>query len=175
MSTNPPKKTGPSMARGKSKQDYETPPEFMEAVRNRFERPIWDLAAAPENARCYHYYTKEDDSLTKDWHKIHSDRQLKGEKDGFLWLNPPFSNIEPWAEKCAAEMKLGARILFLVPASVDSVWYWKHVAPHACVLALKQRICFDGKNGFPKGLILAVYAYGLKGFQPWDWKGKRAK
>ncbi len=90
-------------------------------------------------------------------------------------MNPPFNDIDPWAEKCAAEMKLGARILFLVPASVDSVWYWKHVAPYACVLALKQRICFDGKNGFPKGLILAVYAYGLKGFQPWDWKGKRAK
>lgn len=164
-----PKKTGPSMARGTSKQDYETPMEFIEALERRFGGISFDLAASKENAKAPDYYTAEQDSLKQDWHK------LDALNNGWLFLNPPFANIEPWAEKCAAEMKLGACILFLVPASVDSVWYWKHVAPHACVLALKQRICFDGKNGFPKGLILAVYAYGLKGFQPWDWKGKRAK
>ncbi len=30
------KKTGASMARGSSKQDYSTPPEFMSAVITRF-------------------------------------------------------------------------------------------------------------------------------------------
>lgn len=172
MSTTP-KKTGPSMARGTSKQDYATPPDFMEAVKKRFGHIIFDLAASPENTKHCHYYTEADNALVQDWHQIHLNRI--DSDSGFLFLNPPFGDIDPWAEKCASEMKLGARILFLVPASVDSVWYWKHVAPYACVLALKQRICFDGKNGFPKGLILACYNYGLKGFQPWDWKGKRAK
>lgn len=167
MSTE--RKAGPSMARHTSKQDYATPPEFMAAVRSRFGRIIYDLAADSTNSQCGDFYfSKEQDAFQFDWHKIGIDDGSR--ERGFLWLNPEFGNIEPWAKKCAEEMKLGARILFLVPASVDSKWYWKHVAPYASVLALKQRICFDGKNPFPKGLILAVYAYGLKGFQPWDWK-----
>jgi hypothetical protein len=31
-------------------------------------------------------YTKDDDGLARDW-------------DGFVWLNPPYSNSSPWVEK----------------------------------------------------------------------------
>jgi phage N-6-adenine-methyltransferase len=172
MTTDTPKKTGPSMARGSSRQDYSTPPEFMAAVRSKFGPIIFDLAASVENKQHPDYYSEEGNALVQDWHQIHLNRS--DPHSGFLWLNPPFGDIEPWAKKCAEEMKLGARILFLVPASVGSKWYWKYVAPYASVLALKQRICFDGKNGFPKDLILACYCYGLKGFQPWDWKKEAA-
>jgi phage N-6-adenine-methyltransferase len=169
MSTTP-KKTGPSMARGTSKQDYETPVDFMDAVKSRFGTIGFDLAASDLNAKAPRYFTEAVNSLIMPWHKAGC-----LEKGEWLFLNPPFSNIEPWAEKCAAEMKLGARILFLVPAAIGSNWYWKHVAPNAHVLALRQRISFDGKNSFPKDLLLCVFLAGLKGFQPWDWKGKRAK
>lgn len=166
MSTNPPKKTGPSMARGTSKQDFKTPPDFMQAVQLRFGPIIWDLAAHSGNTQHAQFFSKEMDSLKQEWSTL---------GNGWLWLNPEFDDIDPWAEKCAKEMKLGAKILFLTPASIGANWYWKHVSKNACVQALQSRMSFDGKHPYPKDLILSVFCHGLRGFQPWDWKGKRAK
>jgi len=43
------KRTGPSIARGSSKQDYATPRSFIAAVEKRFGPLSWDLAAHREN------------------------------------------------------------------------------------------------------------------------------
>ncbi len=47
--TTTPKKTGPSMNRGTSKQNYKTPDDFMDAVKKRFGKIIFDLAANGDN------------------------------------------------------------------------------------------------------------------------------
>jgi phage N-6-adenine-methyltransferase len=156
------KLAGPSMKRHQSKQDYATPPDFMEAVVRRFGPISWDLAAHAKNKKHASYFNEKQNSLKQDWHKI----------PGWLWLNPPFSNIAPWAEKCAQEAKLGAKILFLTPASVGSNWFAENVHPHALVLALQGRICFDVNNptwGYPKDCMLSVFA-DTAGFEVWDWK-----
>lgn len=173
MTTDTPKKTGPSMARGSSKQDYATPPEFIYAVKARFGPIIFDLAASIENAvHKERFYNEQCDSLKQDWHQIHMDHFTHS---GWLWLNPPFADIGTWAKKCAEESQYGARILFLVPASTGSGWYWNHVKPHAHVLHLRQRITFLGAtDAYPKDMILAVYAYGLTGESPWSWLTKEA-
>jgi len=153
--------TGPTIKRGKSKQDYSTPKEFLDAVRARFGSIDADLAASAANAVSPAFYdVAKEDSLTRAWNEL----------GGWLWLNPPFNNIEPWAAKCAAESALGARILFLTPASVGSNWFQQWVYPSANVLMLNPRISFDGKNAFPKDLILSVFSGGMRGMQPWRWK-----
>lgn len=155
-------KTGAGFARGKSKQDYSTPPDFMQAVLGRFGPISFDLAASEDNAKHPSFYSIADNSLVQPWHKI----------PGTSWLNPPFDLIAPWAEKCAAECRLGARILFLVPASVGSNWFRDHVHRHAFVLALNGRIAFDPNNptwGYPKDCMLAGYGFGV-GFDTWTWK-----
>jgi hypothetical protein len=112
---------------GKSKQDYQTPKIFLDAVKARFgiKRFAWDLAATKDNAVNGvggdkwidgHYFGPDHpepefrDALACDWTK------LRGE----LWLNPPYANIAPWAERCAASAKPGVslhrRIFLLVPA-----------------------------------------------------------
>lgn len=157
-------KTGASFSRGSSRQDYGTPPEFIAAVERKFGRRLaFDLAAAPETAKADQYFTKEQDSLRQDWHKI----------GGLLWLNPPFANIAPWAEKCACEVQLGAEVLFLVPASVGAVWFARWVFPFADVHFLTRRLSFDGKAPFPKDCILAYYSPlwpAYAGFACWDWR-----
>lgn len=100
------------------------------------------------------------DSFAQPWHRI----------DGLLWLNPEFSDIGPWAAKCAAEAQIGAEVTMLVPASVGSVWFRDHVAPHAMTYLLGARLCFDGKNPFPKDCLLAHYGAGETGFRIWDWR-----
>lgn len=152
-------KTGAGFARGKSKQNYATPPDFMLAVEKRFGSINFDLAAEAENAKHANYFTALDNSLVQEWHKI----------PGILWLNPPFSRIEPWAKKCADEAKLGARILFLVPAAVGANWFRDHVHRQALVLALNGRISFDLIAPYPKDCVIACYGFGV-GFDTWTWK-----
>lgn len=87
-----------------------------------------------------------------------------------MWLNPPYSNIGPWAKKCAEESALGARILFLVPASVGSNWFRDFVFKKSLVLFLNDRIKFVGAEYvYPKDCIIAAYGFGEPGFEMWGW------
>ncbi len=93
---------------------------------------------------------------------------------GLLWLNCEFSDIGPWAKKCAAESENGAHIALLVPASVGAVWLREHVARKADIRFLTDRVCFDGKNVFPKDCMVAHFypgAAGTIGF--WSWRKGR--
>lgn len=159
-------KTGPTVKRGRSKQDYSTPNDFIVAVEKRFGRFSWDLAADHWNTKCINYIDKEQDSFTVAWHELIE--PTTGEK-GLLWLNPEFSDITPWARKCAEEAARGARILFLTPASVGSNWFADYVHKKAMVVALNPRLCFDGKNPYPKDCILSHYNLE-HGFDVWKWK-----
>lgn len=152
-------KTGATFNRGGSKQDYQTPAVFMAAVLKRFGPINFDLAASPHNTQHANFFSEQDDSLRQEWHKI----------AGNLWLNPPFSNIAPWAAKCHAESQLGARILFLVPASVGANWFRDHVHRHAFILSLNGRMSFDGKQPYIKDLVLICHGWGV-GFDTWDWR-----
>lgn len=161
--------TGAAHNRGSSKQDYSTPQEFIDAVEERFECLAWDLAANHDNAKTADYITEAVDSFTIDWHTLNPGRQ------GMHWLNPPFSNIRPWAQKCREEHAKGARITLLVPASVGSNWFAEHVDGHALVMPLLgPRLSFDGKGGYPKDLMLCVYgpfdSKTVAGFSPWRWR-----
>lgn len=153
-----------------TKQDYGTPRIFLNAVEARFGKIGWDLAAGTHNAVTSNYITIADDSLTCPWHELGPEPS---------WLNPPFARIDPWAKKCAAELELGAKILFLVPASVSTHWFWDHVWGRALVLCVSPRFIFDGtppnpKTGkpdpFPKDLILCAFGWE-PGFEKWRWDG----
>ncbi len=152
--------TGPSINRGGSDSTIATPWIFIQALEARFGPLAFDLAAEHHTAKAPRYFTKEDDSLKQDWHKI----------DGLQYLNPPYDNITPWARKCALESRLGAKILFLVPASVGSNWFADYVWPHSHVIGLNGRIMFVGQDhGYPKDLMLDVFGGITHTFSTWRW------
>lgn len=155
-------KTGPTINRGKSKQDYGTPLVFMEAVKKRFGPISWDLAASPHNAKADGFFSESQDSLKEPWHTW---------RGGLQWLNPPFFNIGDWAKKCSIESRLGANILLLIPASVGSNWFRDYVMGQSHVMFLNGRITFDGcTDPYPKDLMLCYYHAGVSGFETWNWK-----
>lgn len=104
--------------------DRATPPEDFGPWAERFRFSI-DVAAAPHNAKCERFYTREDDGLHKSW---------SGER---VWCNPPFSDLGAWVGKawhewfdaCGAP---GAElIVMLVPANrAEQGWWQEHVEPH---------------------------------------------
>lgn len=79
---------GASLHRHVSKQDVETPADFLQAVTTRFGRPTADLACTIENAKAPDAFVEGD---ARPW-----------PREGLLWLNPPFGDIAPWAARCAA-------------------------------------------------------------------------
>lgn len=150
-------RTGPSINRGDSKQDYATPPGVVRACEEKFGQITFDLAAHAGNAKHTRYFTEKDNSLVQDWHKI----------PGVLWLNPPYNDIGAWAEKCWIESQLGAKVLFLVPASVGANWYRDFVHGKATVYFMNGRIKFAGPDADPYPKDCLVAAYGVVGQGDW--------
>jgi hypothetical protein len=66
-------KTGATLNRGRSKQDYGTPWEFIHAVQSRFGPLRFDLAASTENQKALEHWGPDVgiDSLTQDWAAAH--------------------------------------------------------------------------------------------------------
>ena len=174
----------PKQKPGLSKQNYATPDDFIAAVKVRFriKEFSYDLAAETENTKARHFFCEEEDSLKQDWKKGIG---------GSLWLNPPFSHIEPWAEKCKTTIGRGdgrlRRIFFLTPASVGANWFRDHVdgamagfsgglpwSAYVKCLFLNGRLSFDGKDPYPKDTMLTVYGAGPlgNGYEVWDWRKK---
>jgi len=165
-------RTGASLARGQSKQDYATPRKFLDAVQRRFGTIVFDLAAHADNCVVPGYFGPGgilQDALSPEcvWQRCPS---------GSLWLNPPFDTIAPWARKCAEVggftqsrcRSVGQRILFLVPASVGSEWFAQYVDGEALVVFLRPRLSFDGKNPYPKDCMLCVFG-AQPGYECWRW------
>lgn len=155
----------PKQKRGRSKQDYGTPDIFTDAVAKRFGPLAVDLAASAKNTKAPIFISAGQNSLVQDW---------KQYKDVNCWLNPPFSNIGPWARKCAEYATFGGvgRLFFLTPASVGSNWYRDFVHLKAHVIFLNARITFVGeKMPYPKDCMLSVFGAGLSGFTIWNWNG----
>lgn len=167
---------------------YKSPSAFMGVVRTEFGPLTWDLAASKENTQAGQYLSEADDSLSPDrpWRRL----------GGWLWLNPPYGNIGAWAKKCAEESAAGAKILFLVPASVGADWYRQYVHPNAEVRFLNGRLAFEflypedykdskgnlspkaGKmntDPYPKDLLLAIFDRNRYATAyPWDWRNNAA-
>jgi phage N-6-adenine-methyltransferase len=163
-------RTGAGFNRHNSPQDYSTPSNFMEALVARFGPIHFDLAASRENTKAEAFFDAKRNSLAQDW------TQLRGT----LFLNPPFNDIGPWADKCAATAPfLGhdTQILFLTPASVGSEWFARSVFGKAHVFFLVGRLSFDGKAPYPKDTILSRYAPpgNPNGFVFWRWNAQKGK
>lgn len=157
---------------GKSKQDYGTPWEFIRAVEAKWGPIVHDLACTRENAKAPSgYYFPEDDALKHSWSKDFP--------TGNLWLNPPFANIDPWAERCAFEgIRRDGLIFMLTPASIGTEWFRARAWGNARVLGVGPRLTFEGtpinpKTGkpdpYPKDLMLSIFGKATAGFDLWRW------
>jgi phage N-6-adenine-methyltransferase len=160
----------PQQKPGKSKQDYRTPPEFLDAVKHRLHIYgfLHDLAATYDNAVCSACFTPEDNSLTQNWTRL----RYSDDPHPWCWLNPPYADIEPWVAKAASESKLGAHIAMLVPASVGANWWRDYVEHDSYQLFLNGRIKFVGcKDYYPKDCALLLYTPFIRsGSAVWDWR-----
>jgi hypothetical protein len=114
------------------------------------------------------------DAFKQDWAPLSKIYPAPYGGPGLLWLNCEFSDISPWAARCALEMRAGASIVLLTPAMVGANWNRDHILGLADVYDLSGRISFDGKNPYPKDCQLAHFHTNATGLRAlWDWRGDR--
>ena len=92
-----------------------------------------DVAASHENHLCRRYYTIDDDGLKSKW-------------AGIVWMNPPYSNIYPWAAKAYDHAHAGGTVIALLPLWPSASWF-REFAIHGGMTVLKKRVRYTGAFG----------------------------
>lgn len=106
--------------------DRSTHPENFDPLNERFRFTL-DVAAAPHNAKCDRFYTREDDGLSQWWGLNWSSERER------VWCNPPYSDCGAWVEKAWQEWRFGRCevIVMLLPANrTEQAWWQDHVEPY---------------------------------------------
>lgn len=130
--------------------EWGTPTELYDHYNKRFKFTL-DPCATKENHKCEKYYTKEDDGLKQDW---------SGE---VVFMNPPYGReIKHWIKKAYEESLMGAVVVCLIPARVDTKYWHDYIFDKADIKFIKGRLRFE-KDGVPRDAApfpSAIVVYG---------------
>ena len=125
--------------------NYRTPSDFYQKLNQEFNF-TFDPCPFKHNLDLW-------DGLKTDW-------------KGNVFVNPPYSNIEPWLKKGIKELKNGNAniIVYLIPLRTDS-WYWHHtiLAFAREVRLVRGRLNFGRKELAPFPVVLCVFDKNLNG------------
>lgn len=129
-----------------SKTDlWATPQDFFDALDKEF-RFETDVCALPENAKCAHYFTPDQNGLAQEW-------------TGVCWCNPPYGRkIGDWVRKAAESAKAGAVVVMLLPARTDTRWFHDYIYGKAEIRFVKGRLKFgDATESAPFPSMVVVF------------------
>lgn len=123
--------------------EWSTPDDLYSLLDGEFHFTL-DVCATAANAKCEKFFTEADDGLTQDW-------------TGSCWMNPPYGEVIPkWIQK-AWESSFGqATVVCLVPARVDTGWWWDYCR-HGEIRFLRGRLKFGGGDNaapFPSAVVV---------------------
>ena len=134
----------PHVSHNSGENEWYTPAEFIAAARQVLGHIELDPASSPianQTVQAAHYYTKEDDALTKDWIAE------------TVWMNPPYSGdlIKGFAAKFAAHALAGdiGQGIVLVNNATETKWFSELVSACSAVLFPTSRIRFLDPQGNP--------------------------
>ncbi|HBW8546541.1 TPA: phage N-6-adenine-methyltransferase [Klebsiella pneumoniae] len=135
---------------------WRTPPALFACLNAEFCFQL-DAAAAPHNALCRKFITAEQNTLETPWADYLS-------IPGYVWLNPPYSDITPFVKKAAAESANQIGTVMLVPADTSVGWFKEAIQTASEVRFITAgRLAFinpvTGKpvSGNKKGSMLIIW------------------
>ena len=143
--------------------EWGTPQALFDALNQEFGFGL-DAAASDTNHKVPHYYTKDDDALTKEWAE-----ELPSIRDSSaIWMNPPWGRgIGKWIEKAYNEAQKGLTVVCLLPSCTDTKWWRDYVWKAAQIRFVTGRLSFvrdDGHTGpCTKGAAIIVFTHWSKG------------
>lgn len=122
---------------------WATPQDLYDQLNAEFGFGL-DVCATAENAKCERFFTAEDDGLAQEW-------------TGTCWMNPPYGEvIGKWVAKARLSAEAGATVVCLVPARVDTAWWWDNCR-FGEIRFLRGRLKFGGAETsapFPSAVVI---------------------
>ena len=104
-----------------------TPPEVLEPLREEFGE-LYDPCPANWDGKT--------DGLEISW-----------PTDRVCFVNPPYTQIIEWAQKCLEESKRGCTVIFLIPPRTDTRYFHDFIYQKAELRFIKGRVKFiDGRD-----------------------------
>lgn len=128
--------------------EWETPQDLFDELNREFKFQL-DVCATKENAKCFFYFTKEDNGLVKEW----SDRN---------WMNPPYGReIGEWVRHAFRNSRTrNQTTVALLPARTDTQWFHKYIYKNKDVEIrfIKGRLKFgNSKNSAPFPSMICIF------------------
>ncbi|WP_018694223.1 phage N-6-adenine-methyltransferase [Algicola sagamiensis] len=115
MSLSHQSKTEPSI-----RDLWETPPWLFVALDEIYGPFQLDAAASDKNKKCHRFLSEKDNALSIDWFAL---LDSDGHQDKKVWVNPPYSNIQPWVDKAKEQQAKGVFTVMLVPDTASVGWW----------------------------------------------------
>lgn len=116
-----------------------------------------DAAAAQHNALCRKFITAEQNTLETPWADYLS-------IPGYVWMNPPYSDITPFVKKAASESTNQIGTVMLVPADTSVGWFKEatHTASEVRFITAGRLAFINPVTGKPvsgnnKGSLLIIW------------------
>lgn len=149
------------------RHDWETPPEFFDALNREFGFTL-DVCATPENAKCKEFLTVRENGLAAPW------------GTNVCWMNPPYGvDLPRWMTKAHDAAHAGATVVCLVPARTHTKWFHR-LCLQAEVRFLRGRLRYVGADGgeAPFAQLVIVFRPGPNPkelgrpwvMKPWEWR-----
>lgn len=113
-------------------------------------RFVLDLFSDGQNAKCFDYFTAENNALLQDWQETLY--FLAGKRPDYAFANPPYSveqtaegevitGMTPIITKALEEREKGGRFAFLIKAATSEAW-WPDEQPDRTIF-IKGRVSFE--------------------------------
>ncbi|MCM7155523.1 phage N-6-adenine-methyltransferase [Enterobacter roggenkampii] len=135
---------------------WRTPPALFASLDAEFCFQL-DAAAAPHNALCRKFITAEQNTLETPWADYLN-------VPGYVWLNPPYSDITPFVKKAATESANQIGTVMLVPSDTSVGWFKEAIQTASEVrfitagrLAFINPVTGNPVSGNSKGSILIIW------------------
>jgi phage N-6-adenine-methyltransferase len=128
---------------------WNTPTWLADLIRAEFPIALDVCATDEKNALAERYFTPEVDGLKQSW------------GGACCYMNPPYSENAKWMKKAWEESQKGATVVALVPARVDTRWWFDYALKATEIRFLKGRLKFSGsKNSAPFPSALVIFTPG---------------
>lgn len=124
------------------KEDWETPQDLFNKLNEEFNFTI-DVASDENNFKCKRHYTEKENGLIQNW-----DKEV-------VWCNPPYGRkIGEWVKKASES---NAKVVMLLPARTDTIWFHKYIYKKAEIRFIKGRLKFgNSKNSAPFPSMIVI-------------------
>ena len=130
---------------------WETPPEVVAFIENKFGDIQLDLCSSDQNKVCHTNLNEEDDFLDDEWlWPDVASVELGINQGGLCWCNPPYSNPLPFVKQCVKWAEAGYAIAGILNSDTSTKWFVElHKANAMFMPIIGGRIKFIGDDGKP--------------------------